>query len=279
MKYLAAHENKTRGSLGFPFEFHHLTNTHPRYEMPFHWHNEYEFIRVVKGEFPLSVDEKTYIIQEGQSAIVVAGAIHGGSTTDTIYECVVFDYINICQKNYLEFAQTLSSLDKIKNHVIVFQENSLINNSINSIFELFQSEHISTSNKLKVLGYTLQIIGEILDTSTKYDSKPNNNIERMKEVLSFIKQNYTQNITLEMLANKANLNSKYLCHIFKQMTGRTPIDYLIYYRIECACEQLVLTNNSITEIALSCGFNDISYFSRKFNQLKNISPNKYREIY
>lgn len=55
-----------------------------------------------------------------------------------------------------------------------------------------------------------------------------------------------------------------------------PIAYLNYYRIECACERLTLTDKSVTEIAFACGFNDMSYFSRVFKQLKGTTPTAYR---
>lgn len=64
--------------------------------------------------------------------------------------------------------------------------------------------------------------------------------------------------------------------LLQLLTGRTPIAYLNYYRIECACERLTLTDKSVTEIAFACGFNDMSYFSRVFKQLKGTTPTAYR---
>lgn len=57
---------------------------------------------------------------------------------------------------------------------------------------------------------------------------------------------------------------KYFCRVFHQITGRTPINYLNYYRVECAAELLRSTDDSITEIAFACGFNDSCYFSKHF---------------
>ena len=59
------------------------------------------------------------------------------------------------------------------------------------------------------------------------------------------------------------------------MTYRTPIDYLNYYRIERACYQLLTTNHSITEIAYSSGFNDLSYFIKTFKKYKGVTPKNY----
>ena len=85
--------------------------------------------------------------------------------------------------------------------------------------------------------------------------------------------------TLDELAAEAGLAPKYLCRVFRQVTGRTPIDYLNYYRIECAAELLCTTTDSITDVALSCGFNDPSYFSRMFRRQKRVSAHVYRNQY
>ena len=82
-----------------------------------------------------------------------------------------------------------------------------------------------------------------------------------------------------LAAAEAGLAPKYLCRVFRQVTGRTPIDYLNYYRIECAAELLCTTTDSITDVALSCGFNDPSYFSRMFRRQKRVSAHVYRNQY
>ena len=71
------------------------------------------------------------------------------------------------------------------------------------------------------------------------------------------------------------MNPKYFCRYFRSMTERTPIDYLNYYRIECACEMLSTKDISIKEVALSCGFNDESYFIKTFHKYKGITPKQF----
>ena len=73
-----------------------------------------------------------------------------------------------------------------------------------------------------------------------------------------------------------DLNPKYFTKIFTQMTGKPPIQYLNSYRIEMACNMLLTTDLSITDICLNCGFNDLSYFIKTFKKEKNISPKKFR---
>lgn len=91
MKFLASHENTARGTSGFPIELYYVDRSHPRYEMPFHWHLEHEIMLVLSGSFSLSVDGKTKTLHKGDTAIISAGAVHGGVPDNCIYECLVFD--------------------------------------------------------------------------------------------------------------------------------------------------------------------------------------------
>lgn len=62
------------------------------------------------------------------------------------------------------------------------------------------------------------------------------------------------------------------------MTKHTPIDYLNYYRIECACEMLSTKDISIKEAAISCGFNDTSYFIKVFHKYKGVTPKQFTKM-
>lgn len=91
MKFLASHESSTRGTFDFPIELYYVDKMHPRYEMPFHWHMEFELMLVLSGEFSLLIDGRSYLLHKGDAAIISAGAVHGGTPSDCVYECVVFD--------------------------------------------------------------------------------------------------------------------------------------------------------------------------------------------
>ena len=97
----------------------------------------------------------------------------------------------------------------------------------------------------------------------------------IKKVLAYISENYASNISLDCLAKIAGMNPKYFCQYFRSMTDRTPINYLNYYRIECACEMLAKQNVSIKQVAVSCGFNDESYFIKMFQKYKGTTPKRF----
>ncbi|HCL02048.1 MAG TPA: AraC family transcriptional regulator, partial [Lachnoclostridium phytofermentans] len=58
-----------------------------------------------------------------------------------------------------------------------------------------------------------------------------------------------------------------------------PIDYLNYYRIEQACYQISQSEDTLTDIAFRCGFNDFSYFIKTFKKYKGITPKKYQMMW
>ncbi len=91
MKYIEYKEHRTHGSKDFPVAFYDVSSHHPRYQMPFHWHEEYEIIHIISGSFHLSVNQKEYLLSPGDNALIEGGFLHGGIPEDCHYQCIVFD--------------------------------------------------------------------------------------------------------------------------------------------------------------------------------------------
>lgn len=102
-------------------------------------------------------------------------------------------------------------------------------------------------------------------------------VERYRKVTSYIDKYYDRPLTLQDLANLVPCNSQYLCRFFKDISGTSPIQYLIKVRIEKACELLEKTEHSVLDIGLEVGFDNGSYFVRKFKELKGVTPKAYRK--
>ena len=82
---------------------------------------------------------------------------------------------------------------------------------------------------------------------------------------------------LDEIAHQFNLSRSYLSKKFKSSTGFGFKEYMINIRIKKACELLLGTDKTITEIAFECGFNDSNYFGDAFRRVKGVSPHKYRK--
>ncbi|MEG1887851.1 MAG: AraC family transcriptional regulator [Oscillospiraceae bacterium] len=276
MKYLAFHENLPRGSFNFPVEFYNVDANHPRYFMDFHWHMQYEFILISKGSFTLNIDDKIFEMQAGDAAFITDGTIHGGTPHDCVYECIVFDLLSLLGNNSLcnyKLGEILNHSNQIQS---VHKKGSRISNVIQQLFLNIEGEFPGC--EFTITGLLWQFFGIVLNEKlyAPSDKSDLQHTYQIKKVLQRIREDYKEPLTLSMLAAESDLSPKYFCRAFYQIIGRTPIDYLNYYRIECAGEKLLTTDESVTDIALSCGFNDLSYFIKTFKKRKNISPKKYR---
>ena len=65
MKFFDFKEDKQHGRFDFPIEFYHVDQSHPRYDMPYHWHTQCEIIRILKGEFLITIDYKKILAKKG----------------------------------------------------------------------------------------------------------------------------------------------------------------------------------------------------------------------
>lgn len=280
MRYLAYHERAVRGTFDFPIELYYVDATHPRYEMPFHWHMECELILVLRGGFSLSLGGENLFLQAGESAFISSGVIHGGTPHACTYECIVFDMDRFLQDSTIcraRYAAALGNGARIRTH---FAPGTPAGRIVDRLFETMEKEQ--PGYEFTTTGLLWQFIGTVLQQRlytgpTEEERRGSRRSQQMKNVLLRIRKDYSSPLTLKQLADEAGLAPQYFCRVFKQVTGRTPIDYLNYYRIECAAELLCATEDSITEIALSCGFNDLSYFIRLFRQMKGMSAGQFRK--
>lgn len=95
--------------------------------------------------------------------------------------------------------------------------------------------------------------------------------------IAFMNSNYSKRITIENLAGTVNLSPGHFSKLFKSITGETPIDFLNMLRLQKAKIMLMNQADSITEIAIQCGFNTSSYFSACFQAKYKMSPSSYRQ--
>lgn len=99
----------------------------------------------------------------------------------------------------------------------------------------------------------------------------------VEEVLKYIESDYAQNIGVNDIADKLNIDRSYLFRLFKAVTGTSLKNYLLNYRMKKACDLLTHTDYPVSVIARSVGYEDALYFSRLFRSKRGISPTLYRK--
>jgi len=278
---MSYNELKQRGTEDFPIELYHIDSEHSRYEMSAHWHNEVEIIRVIEGVLNVRLNNKFYSVKKDEILFVNPETVHQAVPEECVYECLDFhlDFIPLINSGSIYF------IDSLKNHEYIIEEyhnekDSKLWKAVDILFEAMSVR--SSGYKFKVIGALYNLFGEIVDTHSYHptDSAPlaaDKNVPKLKNVLSYMRSNYDSQITLDDMAEAAGMSPKYFCYFFKEMTAKTPIEYLNLYRIEKASRKLINSDTSVTDIAYSCGFNDLSYFIKTFKHIKGKTPAKFRK--
>lgn len=101
--------------------------------------------------------------------------------------------------------------------------------------------------------------------------------ERLKMMLTYIKEHFAEQITVQKIAASAAVSESECNRCFRNILGTSPIAYLKYYRLRCAAALLGSTGEKISSIGQRCGFNEMSYFSKAFKERYHCTPSKYRD--
>lgn len=99
----------------------------------------------------------------------------------------------------------------------------------------------------------------------------------MASVKRYIDEHFSENITLDVLADNSHINKYYLSHAFAQEYGIAPINYLIARRITESKYFLLNTDHSLSKISALLGFSSPSYFAQVFHKAEGVSPSVYRK--
>jgi AraC-like DNA-binding protein len=104
-----------------------------------------------------------------------------------------------------------------------------------------------------------------------------NSADRIRQMLSFIAQNYTEQITVEHIGKSAGLQPNYAMNLFRKTVGTTFVNYITRLRVSRAQQLLATSNDKVLDVALSSGFNSLSRFNDVFKRACGSSPREYRE--
>lgn len=134
---------------------------------------------------------------------------------------------------------------------------------------------IPTIQNIDDLCYKLQESIDVF-TDCMFEHVPGKNTDIVKKAIQYISHNFSNPITLEIVANEVHLTPAYFSSLFKQSTGSTFREYLNMVRIEESKRLLSNTDYSLLDIAIATGFEDQSYFSKVFKKYTGLTPKQFR---
>ncbi len=255
--------------------------------VPVHWHEEYEFIVATKGLVTVYVNGKHIELNPSEAIFINSGCLHGvkstvekvsvlrslvilpkliGGTTDSvIYKKLVLPFSSKEAPAYIVLNEGKNWQKKITDHMLsawaVITEES---------FDYENEARYQVSKAMRIL---VEHLSEI-DTPTKSNDIL---LERMKIAISHIEAHYADDISNHDLMELLDCCESVLLRNFKQVVGTSPIQFLMNYRIQKAADMLLTTDLKCCDIAASCGFHDISYFTKIFKRTMGVTPSMYRD--
>ena len=144
----------------------------------------------------------------------------------------------------------------------------------------YKREEKRFHNEMLIKSKLFEILYNILGYCEKADKKQAYEdivFDKLKLSLKYLEENYAENITAESIAAVSNYSVSHFSKLFRQMTGESLTQYLKNYRLGTAASRLLNEPTKVSEIALSCGFSNLSYFSRAFYQKYKMTPSEFRK--
>ena len=230
------------------------------------------FIHSGSGTF--FCENMSYTLCAGQGFLIhpnIITSYQADINTPWSYSWIGFDGANA--ESYL-----LQTGLSVTNPVFSYQDAS----TFSSIFsELKALNRNTVVGQIRMIGYLYMLLASLMENSCLlsiqgkafFSSKE----EYIKNAIGYIQTNYSRKITIEEIANYIGLNRSYLGVIFKELTGISPQNFMIDFRMDKAKKLLSDISMSIGDVSRSIGYDDPLAFSKIFKKKVGVSPNAYRK--
>ena len=250
--------------------------------IPLHWHEEFQFVRILKGKAIFRINEDSIAVEEGDGLYINSGCLHAAEDfrqSDCTYVCLnvspqfvlnreLFDmfvhpYMRATNLPFLHLNAAVPWAGNILDAILAIKE---LLRQKPSLFEIEIAMHLAVIWK------------NLMDNSflPEYDSMEVQKDRRMKQMLNWIHQHYSEKIFLEDIAKAGQLSRSECCRYFKRILNITPLNYVTEYRIQKSAVLVTQTDVSVTEAAYQVGFNSTSYFIEKFKKVMGVTPLQYK---
>jgi YesN/AraC family two-component response regulator len=262
-----------------------------------HFHDFLEIYYLREGQRYYFIKNNTYLVMPGDLIIIRENLLHKTFAAGIReYERYLINIDRQFMMENLEQFNTSGLFEAFDSDIFVIKKASA---EIEMILKKMHDEELGLRQdheaRLRLFSLTLDLLFEIKKLSQERffrqdavthvsqaksltcSAANSNQVSRhILEITEYINENYDQDLTLSLIAQKFNLSRYYLCKLFSRTTGFSLTEYLHNVRIKEAKLLLANSNLRISEIAERTGYNDVTYFCRVFKKLMGMSPVKYR---
>lgn len=262
--------------------FHHSIDKAP-YEYSTHIHDGYEIYYLISGDVTSYIEGTCYTLVKNDILILNNKELHRlYVNSDTMYERKVLhfkpEFLNTFEFIKYNFLSCFENRNLGHNNLLKGNDETL--KEIEYIF-IKVEEYIKVKNienELMIKTYLIQLL-IILNKLYLHQEKNSTFIphdDLTSNILSYINVNLATKITLDLLEEKFYLNKYYLSHYFKDNTGFTLMEYIIYKRIIKA-KELISKDIPMNQLYITVGFKDYSNFYKSFKNITGLSPREYKK--
>ena len=242
-----------------------------------HWHQRMELVYVIQGRCEITIGNTKRIYEPGDLAVIHSGEVHSVSDVEdsALYVCT-FDS---------RMLQQFCSETKEVCHCITADmlADAGIQNVVLQCFEgiFCESNKDDAHNEILILADLFRLYGLLVQ---HFEQEPDGNtrnkakLQQFQEALRYIEENYTDNITLQDVAQTINYNATYVSTLFGVYTGLNFKTYLDSFRVHKAVKMLKGSCCTIADISAQCGFSNIRTFNNVFRKVTGMTPSEFRNI-
>lgn len=236
----------------------------------------YLFHYVISGTGILMADDadgvtQTYQIKSGQGFMIFPNQINTYIADKTLpWEYVWLEFDGLRVKEAIEIAGLSPNAPIYHAHSHVLRETMM-----DEMLYIAQNGDMSPFH---LIGHLYLFFDALTRSISSLRLKKGNRLRDfyIHEAITYIEQNFHNDISVEDIADNSGLNRSYFGKIFKESIGRTPQEFLLNYRMMKATELLKLTGNSIGDVSSAVGYDNPLHFSRAFKKIYNVSPREWR---
>lgn len=257
---------------GFPFKLFQFEGKDGHYVREKHWHRSIEIFAVFEGTLAFFINEEEYPLGSGEFILLNSNEIHSISSPEANRTIVLQIPMNV-----LRNVETGGGL-------ILFthspkRQDSKIMELIGSMYQELQER--GSEYEWKVQSDFFMLVYLLLTKYRKREILPEEirhyrKLNRLSTITGYIRENYTKELSLEMVADRFGYSPSYLSRMFRKYAQTNYKTYLQNVRIEYGFQELANTDHTIGEIALNNGFPNQKAFTREFKKKYGILPSEYR---
>lgn len=255
-----------------------------------HWHEEVQFVYVLKGIVHVKIYDEEFDLPEGDSIFINRTVLHHITEKE---DCHYHSYI-IPPRMLGFFSGSIMEQRDVEKIVCdpVFTHYLLHHNdpshkrffdSIAALDELYfcakKEAHHEYSLMVRLVQmwlYFISIAAPADDISQFESRRDDKYYDRIRTLISFVHTNYGQPISIQDIANSAHISKTECLRCFQKFVGESPYHYLMKYRLHMSASLLSTTSLSVTEIAMNVGFHSASSYIRYFKKHYQKTPYQYR---